>query len=320
MGNGVALIDPSVGQAINLGDYIISEAVRAVLIDDLGLEIDAVYPSTRRLTTSEARSLLTHSTVYFAGTNILSANMLVRQQWKFPLQYLRRQSLRLVGVGWWSYQRRPGAIGREVLRALLDPDAVHSVRDEYTRARLSAIGGLRVVNTSCPTLWRLPSKPSCRADRPGTVVFTLTSYRRDPSRDCALLRGLVERYERLVFWPQGDRDSDYLETLTQQHFRHPIEVVPRNVGAYDAVLRDEHVDYVGTRLHAGIRAMQYGRATFICAIDNRAIEIARDTGLSALPLPLNNLWHAIDNRTRAPLRLPKAGIRTWLEGQIDARG
>jgi hypothetical protein len=39
------------------------------------------------------------------------------------------------------------------------------------------------------------------------------------------------------------------------------------------------VDFVGARLHGGIRALQRGRRTLTIALDNRAREIAGDTGM-----------------------------------------
>lgn len=37
-----------------------------------------------------------------------------------------------------------------------------------------------------------------------------------------------------------------------------------------------NIDYIGTRLHAGIRALQNSVRSFIIGIDNRAIEMAND--------------------------------------------
>ncbi|HJR34009.1 MAG TPA: hypothetical protein VJ817_03625, partial [Gemmatimonadales bacterium] len=39
------------------------------------------------------------------------------------------------------------------------------------------------------------------------------------------------------------------------------------------------LDYVGNRLHAGIRSLQKGRRAIILEIDNRATEMGRDVGL-----------------------------------------
>ena len=44
----------------------------------------------------------------------------------------------------------------------------------------------------------------------------------------------------------------------------------------------ENIDYVGTRLHAGIRALQHKKRTIIIGIDNRAIEKAKDFNLTVI--------------------------------------
>lgn len=56
-----------------------------------------------------------------------------------------------------------------------------------------------------------------------------------------------------------------------------------SVAALDAVLTsDLDVDYVGNRLHAGVRALQRGRRTIIVEIDNRAHEMGGDFGLATV--------------------------------------
>ena len=45
---------------------------------------------------------------------------------------------------------------------------------------------------------------------------------------------------------------------------------------------DKELDYVGTRLHAGVRAMQKGRRSIILSIDNRAREMGKDYNLNVI--------------------------------------
>ena len=73
------------------------------------------------------------------------------------------------------------------------------------------------------------------------------------------------------------------------------------------------MDFVGTRLHGGIRALQKGHRTLIIGIDNRAIEINRDTGLPVLNSEeMNRLPDIIEARYDTKIDLNTANIRTFL--------
>jgi polysaccharide pyruvyl transferase WcaK-like protein len=152
------------------------------------------------------------------------------------------------------------------------------VRDSYTVSRLASIGVDNVVNTGCPTLWALT--PEFRGQIPqeksDTVVVTLTDYNRDPASDVFLLEAMTRCYERVWFWPQGFYDVEYLDELCDGPLRAKINMVPATLEAYDEFLENNQCDYVGTRLHGGIRALHHRRRALIISIDNRAREMGRD--------------------------------------------
>ena len=71
--------------------------------------------------------------------------------------------------------------------------------------------------------------------------------------------------------------------------------------------------YVGTRLHCGARFLQQGRNALIIAVDNRAAEIKKDTGL---PVVLRNDFETIRSWLEgltdwAPINLPLDAIKQW---------
>jgi polysaccharide pyruvyl transferase WcaK-like protein len=71
-------------------------------------------------------------------------------------------------------------------------------------------------------------------------------------------------------------------------------------------------DYVGTRLHAGVLCLEHRVRTLIVSIDNRAREIAADTGLPCVArTDRAGLMHWIDGNEKTNLRLPKDEISTW---------
>ena len=77
---------------------------------------------------------------------------------------------------------------------------------------LNKIGIKNVVNTACPTMWRLneehcSSIPKEKADR---VITTLTNYNRDLDNDKILLDMLLENYKEVYIWIQAIEDYEYL--------------------------------------------------------------------------------------------------------------
>lgn len=308
----LGLIDPAVENDINLGDHIISQAVQGVLRDRCGFERIVRVPSIHRLRPEHYRELESCDLIIVGGTNLLSSNMDEYNQWKIDLTDADRLGpVVLMGVGWWQYQRPPNAYTCELLRRVLHPGMLHSVRDSFTQRQLAAVGVTNVVNTSCPTVWnltsdRLPCVPRQKGDE---VVTTVTCYNRSPGADRAMLDVLQSHYRRVHLWPQGNEDRDYAATLGNGY-----TFLDGGLDAFDRFLDSRvQVDYVGTRLHAGIRALQHGLRSLVLALDNRAKEIARDI---ALPVVDRHDTRAVEDWIRTPralsIRIPERQINAWI--------
>ena len=69
---------------------------------------------------------------------------------------------------------------------------------------------------------------------------------------------------------QGDQDAAYFKKAKNTD---GITVVPPSLSAYDKLLSEPDLDYVGMRLHGGIYAMRHKKRAIILAIDERAREI-----------------------------------------------
>jgi len=120
---------------------------------------------------------------------------------------------------------------------------------------------------------------------------------------------LLNSYEEVYFWPQGYYDYKYLEELGVVS---GIIVVSPDVASFDAVISLGGIDYVGTRLHAGIRALQKKCRTIVVSIDNRAREISRDTGLVAIDRErVSSLKEIIEGDIHQKIRLPEENITLW---------
>ena len=86
------------------------------------------------------------------------------------------------------------------------------------------------------------------------------------------------------------------------------------MGAYKDLLgSDLSLDSIGLRLHAGILALHYKRRAIIIGIDNRAIEISKDTDLNVIPYTqiLNRLEKAIYSHSLHTIKIPLQNIERW---------
>jgi polysaccharide pyruvyl transferase WcaK-like protein len=142
------------------------------------------------------------------------------------------------------------------------------------------------------------------------VVTAVNSYRglRDPAADRQLLEILKRRYRTVYLWIQTHSDHEYARSLQEGL----VHVNPR-VDALDAVLTSElDLDYVGNRLHAGIRALQRGRRTIIVEIDNRAREMGKDFGLPTVGrTDFARLESMISQPFETAINVPHAAIDRW---------
>lgn len=247
------------------------------------------------------------------GTNLLSSNMNRYNQWKVTMwDSLFISDIILLGVGWWQYQKPPNSYTRILYRRLLSKNHLHSVRDAYTEKMLKSTGIENVVNTSCPTMWLL-SKSHCSGiprHKSRNVILTFTEYNQNPDHDARVFKILSDNYDCIYFWPQQPRDYLYMKSLGGERvtYLHP------SVDSLDAVLIQKDVDYIGTRLHAGIRALQYKRRAIILSVDNRALEIAKDTNLPVFPREdTGELRKWISRPYATDVTLPEENIRRWKE-------
>jgi polysaccharide pyruvyl transferase WcaK-like protein len=275
----VALLDTAAGST-NLGDYIIMDAVQRELADLFADCMVFTIASHERMSSRSRRLIRQSRWAISGGTSLLSSRMWFRSNWNVtPLDALARLNVILMGAGWYQYQRAPDPYSRWLLKSLLSRDGIHSVRDGYTLRMLASIGVTNVVNTGCPTLWHLTAAhcgqlPSRKA---GAVVATVNSYAglKNPAADRRLLEILSRHYSQVYLWIQTDTDHEYARALHDK-----LIYIRPNVAALDTVLAsDLDLDYVGNRLHAGIRALQHGRRAIIVEIDNRAREMGSDFGL-----------------------------------------
>ncbi len=275
------IFDTSIGTT-NLGDHIIMDSVNRIADELFKDDFVINVPTHFSLHPKDLLKLRKYDLGIVGGTNLLKNNTLNKSQWKVGLKdvsVLRHKAV-LLGVGWWQYQDKPVSwYSRMMYRSLFSKKYLHAVRDNYTLQKLNDMGIKNVVNTGCPTVWGL-DEPHCSQINPAkrdTVVTTITDYMRDTEKDRQMLEILKKHYRQVYVWIQGAKDRPYIESLTTD-----IQYIAPKLSAFDSFLENEPCEYVGTRLHAGIRALQKKRKAIIIGIDNRALEMRNDIGLNVL--------------------------------------
>lgn len=261
-----------------------------------------------------ARSYCHRSSLSFVGgTNILSNNILKNNQWQLNIHNLLiLKRIVLLGCGWFQYECDPLTyFSKKAYRRILSSEYIHSVRDKYTRDMLEKVG-IESINTGCPTLWRITpdivSKIPCYHNK--KVIVTLTDYNRDQERDLKILKLCESIYDDgIIFFPQGVGDIKYLQTLG---YADKVKILHPRLSALDTALESGEADYVGTRLHAGIRALQKSVRSFIVGIDNRSIEMGKDFSLPVLNLDSNEKWRdRLLEKYQLKLSIPFSKIKLW---------
>lgn len=322
----VFVFDPSRAEhngtpSINLGDLIIRRSINKVIAEVLP-EADIVNVSSHQfLDQSMIHQAMQADLVLVAGTNLLSSHVLDYNQWKISPDisfYTAPSHINavLLGVGWWQYQDEPDSVTCTYYNKMLHPSLPHSVRDSYTAHNLAFCGIPSILNTSCPTLWKLDGHDIMRKKKNRKCVFCLTDYNQQPETDNSFIDLLLESYDTLLFFPQGSEDMRYAATLSAfEQSRERIVSLPHDIRAFYETLEHGDMDYIGTRLHAGALCLEYGIPSLILSIDNRSQEIAYDINLPVVPrgdIQAIRQWLA-GGPPNDKILLPNAEIAHWKE-------
>ncbi|WP_347159312.1 polysaccharide pyruvyl transferase family protein [Pontibacter chitinilyticus] len=324
MSSTIALLDPSLEDqkgtlSNNLGDVIIYESVSNI-IKELFPNDEIIRISTHDYLEPKHKRLIKDSKYAFiGGSNLLSSDLKTYNQWKVSRSrfyyYLPGLSnLILLGVGWWQYQHNPTFTTKFFYSSVLSGKRFHSVRDGYTLDKMKKMGINNTLNTSCITSWKLQGLEVNKRKINKSCLFTLTDYNQNPELDNKLIDLLVNFYTNGIhYFPQGSRDEEYIKTLdSYKKNKSIIKIINRsNESFYDMLSQD--VDYIGTRLHGGVKCLQRNMDALIIAVDNRALEISKDINL---PVVKRDDFESIiawieGKQLFSPINLPLESIAKW---------
>ena len=320
----IVLFDPGI-RSLNKGDEIIMRSeekeLSAILEDSYVIKCATHAPvlTCYQNTNLNPRMRVYHNAKYkfVCGSNLLWRNMLKpRPAWNINLfnNMPYRNSI-LLGVGTDSKENKTNWYTKYLYSQILSREYIHSVRDEETENLLNSLG-YSCINTGCPTMWGFTSEfcsmiPHRKAE---SVVFTLTDYCRDPIQDQLLINILKENYTKVYFWVQGVFDKEYFDSLNNTQ---DIVVIPPSVEAFSRILHKDDIDYVGTRLHAGMFALQHKKRTIILAIDNRARDMCKSYDLNVIERSeIERLSELIKSDVYTDVKINRHNIEEWLS-QFD---
>lgn len=298
---------------MNLGDKVIAESAKNHLDFILNENFVVEVPTHLPYSYYYLRSLSKADLKFVLGSNLLKSTFFgIKRQWDISLTWAWAQGpCILVGAGWWQYGNEPNIYTKTLLKKILDRKILHSVRDSYTVNMLNACGIRNVINTGCPTMWSLTSEhcEDIRKEKSRDVVFTLTDYFKDFENDKKIVEILLKEYSGVYFWPQGIGDLNYLKELG---FYDRVNKINPNLEAFDKILENLEIDYVGTRLHGGIRALQKKKRTIIISIDNRAEELTKDFSIPVEKREdLSSLYNRIMCNFSTEIEIPSDNIKLW---------
>ena len=310
----ICVLDTSIATS-NVGDEIIMSSVRKELNSLFEWGFFTRLPAKEHIFRVGLGVIRRSDYTFVGGTNFLSSFMNKFRAWKIWIwqAFFIRKKVTLMGVGWRNYQNSPSLYTKFLLKLVLDQKNFHSVRDEYTKKKLESMGFENILNTACPTMWSLTEEhcgqiPTKKSDK---VVFTLTDYSPDHGLDKDLVEMLLLNYQFVVFWPQGRGDLNYFYSLGLAR-ESEITIIPPQLDSYDRFLVQNGCDYIGTRLHGGIRALQNKKRTLVIGIDNRAEEKRIDFNLNVVSRgDKKQIFNFIDGDIPTKIKIPAAEIGQW---------
>lgn len=316
----IVLFDPSI-RSLNLGDHIImdsaerelSEITRGRFTLKCATHAPAVtfYQNTRL--NPRMRFYDEAKYKFVCGSNLLWRRLSIpRPTFNInPFNCMPYEGCILLGVGTDSGKKEMDSYTRRLYCKVLSSEYIHSTRDNKTKSIVESLG-FKAINTGCPTMWRFTEEfcseiPTSKAE---SVIFTLTDYNRDVERDREMIQILRRNYRCVSMWLQGAFDEEYLNELGEYD---NIHLIGPSLSDFDQALSSADVDYVGTRLHAGMFALQHKRRSIILIVDERVRSMKDSYGINCLEREaIDALDDLINSDVPTHMNINEEAISIWL--------
>lgn len=305
----ISILDTSISDD-NHGNEIIMEAVYLVSNNIFSDCFITKLPFIDNLSEYGKKLLNRSEIVLLGGTNSLCSHMQTEPSFGVNNENadLYENKIVLAGVGWYKYEDDPDEYTKNLLLKVLSKDFIHSVRDKYTENKLRGMGINNVITTGCLTTWEFDKYLSkdfpAKKGKDAIVMFTPYGSKRDEH----IIKIVQNNYENIYYWPQSPLDSLYVKTLCPEAIK-----IDSSLTALDSFLcSHDSIDYIGTRLHGGIRCLQHHKRAFIFAIDNRAEEMGKDLNLPIVKEnEIEKLNELVCEKYDFKVTIPNEKIKKW---------
>lgn len=320
----VVLFDPSI-RSLNLGDHIIMQSAEQHLKDitrgrfvvkcATHAPVVTCYQNTRL--NPRMRFYDEARYKFICGSNLLWQRMFLPRPILNinPFNCMPYEGSILVGVGTDDGSKRLDPYTKYLYKKILSDKYIHSTRDDKTKGIVESLG-LKAINTGCPTMWGFTEEfcSEIPTDKANNVIFTITDYAKNTKRDKNLIRILKQNYESVSLWLQGAFDEEYLTELGE---RDGVRLIGPSVDDFRKALNAGDVEYVGTRLHAGMFALQNKVRAIIVAVDDRVRSMKERYGINCIEGDdIELLRNMIYSNIQTNMRIDKDAIAAWI-GQFD---
>lgn len=322
----IILFNPANG-TLNSGDFIIEKYLKEEMafllsnstVAEIGthLPVAHFYQNVKKNATRKACDAAKYK--FLCGTSLVKTSLLrFSPDWSLtPAACPYYRNAIAIGIGIDANSSCFDFYTRNIYQRIFSRDYIHSTRDDKTKRFLENMG-FNAINTGCPSLWGLTLDfcseiPHARKQN---AIFTLTDYNKCPELDKKMIDILLAEYDTLFFWVQGFNDLEYMRSLTCSD---RIKVIGHSLTAYEDVIVKcgGNVDYVGTRLHAGIFAIRHKIRSIIVSIDNRSIDIGETYNIPLIARDDidDRLRSYINSEFETIITVPAEKINTW-KGQF----
>jgi polysaccharide pyruvyl transferase WcaK-like protein len=322
----IALLDPSLQNnegkpSDNLGDLIIYDSIKLIL-EGLFPGKEVCRISTHVSFKKQEKEIINKAQYTFVGgTNILTSDIrhfprLTPVKKKGFYLFPGFKNVILCGAGWAGYQQKTDWATRLYYKNILRRDILHSVRDNYSVIQLNEAGHNNVIHTSCPTTWSINASFENKFDHSyGKILLMLTNYDKKEIEDNKLLEMILSTGAgEIYFFPQSSLDATYISTLPAfQKNKSKFRLLNHELREFYSLISSEKLNYIGNRLHGGIKCLAYDQPAMILSIDNRASEMGKSINLNVAErdnFDLLQRW--ISNvYVPPPIILPVDNIEQW---------
>ena len=317
----IVLFDPGI-RSLNKGDEIIMRSAKEELMKrNLLKDRYVIHCATHSpvVTFYQNTHLNSRIRVYddakykwICGSNLMWKN-LFKPRPVFNVNLFNCQPYKgsiFMGIGVGKADMKLNLYTKMLYKKILNKDYIHSARDQKAVDFLNELG-YEAIDTGCPSMWKFTPEfckeiPHTKASN---VIFTLTDYGRDKEYDQRMINILKEHYDHVYFWIQGVFDKEYFDTFENIS---DIKVISPSLEEYSKILSEGDIDYVGTRLHAGIYAMQHKVRSIIIAIDNRTRYLKESYYIHSIERnDIDCLGDLIESQFKTDVRLKQENIEKW---------